>query len=269
MQRRFLVYVVIIVCVFISALGQPPTPTYAGFTVYLTFDDGPYPGRTEAVLNVLQKYGVKATFFVNGGRIARGPHTYATVQRVMRDGHRLGNHLWLHFNDIMFTAKPSTEKMVDQFNQTEHMIQEALGTELWQQYNSQPKIFRWPGGSPFPMPGMPNVISYNWHATSGMNPTVQHAINNVLYGLPEAHEYGVYAWGDGAIVLFHDTVPNTALALPAIIENLRAHGATFGVLPRPGDQPGTVIAELGGVPPCAHQPGNCFKENQIGVLPPK
>lgn len=109
------------------------------------------------------------------------------------------------------------------------------------------------------------MISYNWQVTSGSDPTVIHAVNNVLYGYPEKHEYGVYAWGDGAIVLFHDQNLATPNTLPAIIENLRKHGATFGVLPRPGDQPGTVPVGLGNVPPCANLPGNCAKENASGV----
>ncbi len=61
--------------------------------VYLTFDDGPIPEVTPAVLDVLAKYKVKATFFVVGDNINKYPHVYA---RVVDEGHRVGNHTYHH-----------------------------------------------------------------------------------------------------------------------------------------------------------------------------
>jgi len=61
--------------------------------VYLTFDDGPIPEVTPAVLDVLAKYKVKATFFVVGDNILKYPHIYA---RVLEEGHRVGNHTFHH-----------------------------------------------------------------------------------------------------------------------------------------------------------------------------
>lgn len=61
--------------------------------VYLTFDDGPIPDVTPAILDVLARYGVKATFFVVGDNITKYPRVYA---RMLAEGHRVGNHTMHH-----------------------------------------------------------------------------------------------------------------------------------------------------------------------------
>ena len=61
--------------------------------VALTFDDGPHPPYTEKLLDVLAKHKVKATFFMIGSRIEKYPET---VQRVIAEGHQVGNHSYSH-----------------------------------------------------------------------------------------------------------------------------------------------------------------------------
>lgn len=61
--------------------------------VYLTFDDGPIPGMTPWVLDVLDSFGVKATFFLVGDNIRKHP---AEFEMVRERGHRLGNHTYNH-----------------------------------------------------------------------------------------------------------------------------------------------------------------------------
>ena len=61
--------------------------------VALTFDDGPDPAHTPAVLDLLLREGVTATFFLIGERAARAPEM---VQRIAAEGHDLGNHTWSH-----------------------------------------------------------------------------------------------------------------------------------------------------------------------------
>jgi peptidoglycan/xylan/chitin deacetylase (PgdA/CDA1 family) len=263
-RRTFRLTLIGILIGLALVVAQPERPLLAGFTVYFTFDDGPYPGRTEKILDVLKKYDVKATFFVNGARIARNPATYTIVQRVLQEGHKLGNHNWAHIPELMYLNKPKPEKVMEGYATTEMWIQRALGPALWQQYNSAPRVYRWPGGSIWPLSDSA-VYSYNWHISAGSDPTWKQEINNVLYGVPQAHTYGVYAWGDGAIILFHDQFLANPAALPPIIENLRKHGASFGLLPRPGDQPGQLTVALDALPPCAHTPENCAKENSGGV----
>jgi peptidoglycan-N-acetylglucosamine deacetylase len=59
----------------------------------LTFDDGPDPAFTPQLLELLEQYGARATFFVVGERAARHPEL---LQRMVDGGHLLGNHTWSH-----------------------------------------------------------------------------------------------------------------------------------------------------------------------------
>jgi peptidoglycan/xylan/chitin deacetylase (PgdA/CDA1 family) len=61
--------------------------------VALTFDDGPNPPYTDRILDVLRAEHVRATFFLVGRAVATNP---ATVRRIVREGHAIGNHTWDH-----------------------------------------------------------------------------------------------------------------------------------------------------------------------------
>jgi len=64
-----------------------------GEAVYLTFDDGPIPEVTPKVLDILSRYGVKATFFMVGENIDKHPEIY---EQVIQAGHAIGNHTYNH-----------------------------------------------------------------------------------------------------------------------------------------------------------------------------
>ncbi|GAB4238964.1 MAG: polysaccharide deacetylase family protein [Ekhidna sp.] len=64
-------------------------------SIYLTFDDGPDPNVTDWVLNALKEYNAKATFFCTGRRVAKHPKM---VERIIADGHGIGNHSYNHLN---------------------------------------------------------------------------------------------------------------------------------------------------------------------------
>ncbi|MDR1678246.1 MAG: polysaccharide deacetylase family protein [Prevotellaceae bacterium] len=70
--------------------------------IYLTFDDGPVPEITLAVLDILDKYGIKATFFCVGENVVKYPEVYAEI---LRRGHRTGNHTFNHLKGFGCTAK--------------------------------------------------------------------------------------------------------------------------------------------------------------------
>ena len=61
--------------------------------IALTFDDGPHPHQTEQILDVLDRYGVKATFFMVGVNVRNYPQTAA---QVLERGHEIGNHTLTH-----------------------------------------------------------------------------------------------------------------------------------------------------------------------------
>ena len=63
--------------------------------LFLTFDDGPHPRITSAVLDILKKHDAKATFFCIGDRVKRFPEIY---KRILDEGHAVGNHTMHHLN---------------------------------------------------------------------------------------------------------------------------------------------------------------------------
>ena len=92
--------------------------------VYLTFDDGPIPEVTPAILDVLAKYGVKATFFVVGDNIQKYAHVYA---RVIAEGHQVGNHTMHHIKG----TKCSLEQYIRDVEACEACIGQSRGQRLF------------------------------------------------------------------------------------------------------------------------------------------
>lgn len=70
--------------------------------VYLTFDDGPIPEVTPWVLDVLDRYGIKATFFMVGDNVRKHPEVY---EEVVRREHRIGNHTMHHVSGFRLTRR--------------------------------------------------------------------------------------------------------------------------------------------------------------------
>ena len=70
-----------------------PLQTSCGKGIWLTLDDGPDPTDTPAILDLLDQYGAKATFFVIGEKAAQHPEL---IREIHRRGHQLGNHSWSH-----------------------------------------------------------------------------------------------------------------------------------------------------------------------------
>ncbi len=71
-----------------------------GGAVYLTFDDGPNPGVTDKVLDILDAFDAAATFFCIGGNVEKYPELYAEM---LQRGHAAGNHTWNHMNGRSFS----------------------------------------------------------------------------------------------------------------------------------------------------------------------
>lgn len=71
-------------------------------TIYLTFDDGPVPGVTARVLDILDSYNIKATFFCVGENVANNPDIYAEV---LQRGHQVGNHTYNHLKGFEYSTE--------------------------------------------------------------------------------------------------------------------------------------------------------------------
>ena len=245
-----------------TAAATPPAATSAKpFTVYLSFDDGPVPGATDRILDILKQYNVKATFFIEGAHIATAPYL---LQRELQEGHHIGNMLVFHDPLIYAGNNPDPKVLLEKYAETDAAIRAALGPMAAQWDSEEPqKPFRWPGGAITAFPRS-DVVTYNWNVTDSDDLPDGNSelgiLYATLYGYPPAHYYGVYAWGDQAIVLLHDESRTMAAVLPLILKNLIANGVTFGTLPRAYDKLGTMPIKIGDVPPCANQAGNCSFE---------
>ncbi len=87
--------------------------------VYLTFDDGPTPGVTEWVLDVLDEYGAKATFFMLGKNVEQNPDLF---RKVVERGHSIGNHTYGHLKGI----NVSTEQYLQDIEKANKLIGSRL-----------------------------------------------------------------------------------------------------------------------------------------------
>lgn len=108
----------------------PAHDDIASNTVALTFDDGPHRTRTPVALEELESRGFSATFFLTGAAIR--PSTYHLVQRIIAEGHVLGNHGWRHDTRMarrMETPQQSEAYMAAEFELTQIRVDLAMMAE--------------------------------------------------------------------------------------------------------------------------------------------
>jgi len=115
----------------LEAAGQPVAACPQKI-VYLTFDDGPSK-HTADVLDLLKREGIKATFFVLGENVKRNPDI---VQRIVEEGHSLGNHTYDHKYEVLYGSFSS---FAAEIIATEEAINEAAGIRT--------SLVRAPGGT--------------------------------------------------------------------------------------------------------------------------
>lgn len=89
-------------------------------TIYLTFDDGPIPEVTPWVLETLEKYGIKATFFCVGDNVRKHPEIY---RQVLANGHRTGNHTFHHLQGWQHSTQ--------HFLHNTHLAKERIDSPLF------------------------------------------------------------------------------------------------------------------------------------------
>lgn len=178
-------------------------------TVYLTFDDGPVPEVTPWVLNILDHYNVKATFFCVGDNVARHKELY---EEILKRGHHTGNHTQNHIQGIKYRTKNYLKNV------------EAANTLI------DSPLFRPPHGHMrFRQKIALQKAGYNiimWDVVSrdySKNLTPDEVFNNVK-------KYT----RNGSIIVFHDSLKaqrNLKEALPKSIEWLLAEGYAIKKLP--------------------------------------
>jgi len=182
--------------------------TGAAPKVFLTFDDGPIPEETPWVLDVLDRYGIKATFFMVGDNVRRHPEL---LEEVKRRGHSWGNHTMHHLQGMKVTARRYLRDVAE--------AHDLIGSTL----------FRPPHGL------------IRWAQAKALK---EH-FNIVMYDLV-TRDYAKKVDADevfenvrrfarnGSIIVFHDSLKasaNMRVALPRAIEWLLEQGYEFYRLP--------------------------------------
>jgi peptidoglycan-N-acetylglucosamine deacetylase len=185
--------------------------------VTLTFDNGPEPGVTEHVLEVLKKEQIRATFFVLGAKLA-DPARRKLAERAHAGGHWIGNHTMTHgvpLGKIQETGKARSE-ILD--------AQKALG-----ELSHPDRLFRPFGGGGALGPHLLNEEALDTLKQERMTCVLWNAIprdfaepeNWVQRALEQCR---AQAW---TLLVLHD-LPNGAMAhLPGFISSLQKHGARF------------------------------------------
>ncbi|MDE5660156.1 MAG: polysaccharide deacetylase family protein [Muribaculaceae bacterium] len=173
---------------------------------YLTFDDGPIPEVTPQILDILDRFGVKATFFMVGDNARRNPWL---VEEVRRRGHSIGNHTMHHLQG----RKTRRRKYLRDVKEADFL----LGSSLFRPPHG---LLRW-----------------------GQSAVIRKHYNLIMYDVV-TRDYAVYMTPDevvsnvrhfarnGSIIVFHDSLKsmrNTLPALPEAIKWLQENG--FELLP--------------------------------------
>lgn len=211
------------------------TPQANGKVAYLTFDDGPTRENTQKIIDILESFGAKATFFVVGTAVRRFP---GRTRLILESGNAIGCHSYSHEYDTIYTSK-------DGFLSDMQSWYDAVCSDIGEDYACS--IYRMPGGSA-------NAKKYSGYTD--------------IKAELEAREYKVFDWtmsnndvwsrskagdlspveyekkcfaeqleqldrlGRPIIILMHETYDSTVEMLPWAIELLQSKGYSFDTLDR-------------------------------------
>jgi peptidoglycan-N-acetylglucosamine deacetylase len=175
--------------------------------LYITFDDGPDPLVTPKVLDILDQFGAKATFFCLGKQVKENPELF----RLLREkGHAVGNHSFSHVNGW----KTKNMEYLDDIEKADMLIQSNLfrppyGRLKFRQYLTIRDVYQivlW------------DVISADFDPAIGWERCVENVINNAQ---------------EGSVIVFHDALhawPRLEKALPAVLDLYSKQGFAFKVI---------------------------------------
>ena len=178
--------------------------------VALTFDDGPHPFGTEALLDIMDDLGIKGSFFIVGKQAVQFPGILAEIAA---RGHSVANHTWSHRNITLL----SKDELFDEIAFCSQAIEAITG--------SRPRFFRPPGGrwdkvalSVVEELGLSTIL---WDV-NGRDMTVRTPGQIAATVINSAKP--------GSVILLHGGLGRTMEAIPLIVEGLRKKGFYFVAL---------------------------------------
>lgn len=180
--------------------------------LYLTFDDGPDPDFTPPILELLQRHGATASFFLIGDRI---DGERALVQRLVDAGHQLGNHSWTH----PFMSDLSLPAQLDQIDRTDAKLAEFDGRAR----------------HPFRPPCGVLPLNLLWHYARDRRTIAYWSYDSHDYEKRPAAEIAPLLQADppvaGDVVLMHDDNGDTVDLLATVLPQWRQQGYQVRALP--------------------------------------
>ena len=162
------------------------------------------------ILDVLDKYNVKATFFIMGGWVNYSEENKEKLKKINERGHEIGNHSYIH---PMFT-KINEERMKSELDKTNKIIKDTIGIDV--------NLFRFPSGDY-------NKKSIEFVKSNGYE-IIQWNIDSIDWKqLGEEKEYNnvMKKIEPGSIILFHNNAKYTPKNLDKIIKELQEEGYSF------------------------------------------
>lgn len=176
--------------------------------VALTYDDGPNPDYTPALLDVLKQHNVKATFFLMGAYVDMYPDL---TKRILEEGHVIGNHTYNHFD----LATLPEDQIIQQVEWTQESIKDVT--------DYVPRLYRLPFGSG--NAGVVDIINGHFGMKSIMwnidtMDWSSHDTNSIL----EVAEANLQ---QNSMVLMHDSHPAAVEATDILIQRLKDQGYRF------------------------------------------
>jgi len=183
---------------FLNAISSAETNKKV---VALTFDDGPDPKCTPMVLDILEKYNAKATFFCIGKKIKPSDEV---LKRIDKEGHIVGNHSYSH--NVIFDFFPRVMMKKD-LVKTTNLIEQNIGKKV--------RFFRPPFG--VTTPTMANAVKDLKHTTIAWN---NRSLDTIISDDDKVLERIEKNLKPGGIILLHDIYPRHKTLLPRIIERL-------------------------------------------------
>lgn len=206
----------------LNAVAGAAWYTRAG-SVALTFDDGPQPGSTDRLLDILQELDVQATFFCVGANAARHP---GLTRRIEADGHRLGSHSLTHPHP----AQTSLRALAEDYRHGREAVEDVVGHDV--------ALFRPPHGHVDLAQALllRRLRLRSWLWSVDPEDWQPAATEKSISSLVQQQAFS------GSVVLMHDwveqPVSSTALdrsstlaAIPPVVAALRRRGLTFSGLP--------------------------------------
>lgn len=201
--------------------------------VYLTFEDGPSE-NTAAILDILQEYQVKATFFVTG---KEGEEAEPLYRRIVEEGHTLGMHSYSNKYSVIYQSQEAFEEDVYKL---QDYLEQVTGVKS--------SYYRFPGGSSNPISNVSmetlihflnkeGITYYDWNVSAGDETTSAYTMQEIVENVT-----GDVVKYKTSVVLLHDGADKetTVEAIGALIEELQAMGAEI----LPIDQDTQVIQSV-------------------------